>query len=108
VFDGIRIVSFQLTCAFENLFCRFLLRLSQVEPLGEIRTQFDDFSVHAFVVDELHDCSGAELFAEGDDTLIVAANPRQLTDKTYPELEPVMKKIEKDLLGIFQTMRNDD
>ncbi|VAX13516.1 hypothetical protein MNBD_GAMMA24-2153 [hydrothermal vent metagenome] len=47
------------------------------------------------------------IFAEGDETLLVAANPLQLTDKTYPELEPVMKKIEKDLLEIFQTMRED-
>lgn len=47
------------------------------------------------------------IFAEGDETLIVAANPLQLTDKTYPELEPVMKKIEKDLLEIFQAMRED-
>ncbi len=48
------------------------------------------------------------IFAEGDDTLIVAANPRQLTDKTYPELKPVMKKVEKDMLEIFQTMRNNE
>jgi len=47
------------------------------------------------------------IFAEGDETLLVAANPLQLTDKTYPELEPVMKKIEKDMLEIFQAMRND-
>jgi len=47
------------------------------------------------------------IFAEGDETLIVAANPLQLTNKIYPELEPVMKEIEKDMLDIFQTMRND-
>lgn len=47
------------------------------------------------------------IFAEGDETLIVAANPLQLTDKTYPELEPVMRKIEKDMRAIFQAMRDD-
>ncbi len=47
------------------------------------------------------------IFAEGDDTLVVAANPLQLTDKTYPELKPVMKKVEKDMLDIFQAMRTD-
>ncbi len=47
------------------------------------------------------------IFAEGEETLIVAANPRELTDKTYPELEPVMRKVEKDMLEIFQIMRGD-
>ncbi|NOZ37063.1 MAG: DUF302 domain-containing protein [Gammaproteobacteria bacterium] len=47
------------------------------------------------------------IFAEGDETLIVAANPLQLTDKAYPELEPVMKKVERDMLEIFQAMRDD-
>ncbi len=47
------------------------------------------------------------IFAEGEETLIVAANPRELTDKTYPVLEPVMRKVEKDMLEIFQLMRND-
>ena len=47
------------------------------------------------------------IFAEGEETLIVAANPRELTDKTYPALEPVMRKVEKDMLEIFQIMRND-
>ncbi len=47
------------------------------------------------------------IFAEGDETLIVAANPLQLTDKAYPELEPVMKKVEHDMLEIFQAMRED-
>jgi len=48
------------------------------------------------------------IFAEGEETLLIAANPRQLTDKTHPELEDVMKKIEKDMLLIFETMRSDD
>jgi len=47
------------------------------------------------------------IFAEGEETLIVAANPRELTDKTYPELAPVMRKVEKDMLDIFQAMRSD-
>ncbi len=47
------------------------------------------------------------IFAEGEETLIVAANPRELTDKTYPELKPVMRKVEKDMLDIFQIMRSD-
>ena len=47
------------------------------------------------------------IFAEGDETLIITANPRQLTDKIYPELDPVMKKTEQDLLEIFKLMRND-
>ncbi len=47
------------------------------------------------------------IFAEGEETLIVAANPRELTDKTYPELEPVMRKVEKDMLEIFKMMRSD-
>jgi len=47
------------------------------------------------------------IFAEGEETLIVAANPRELTDKTYPELEPVMREVEKDMLEIFKMMRSD-
>ncbi len=47
------------------------------------------------------------IFAEGEETLIIAVNPRQLTDKTHPELEAVMKKIEKDMLKIFKEMRSE-
>jgi len=47
------------------------------------------------------------IFAEGEETLIVAANPREFTDKTYPGLEPVMREVEKDMLEIFKIMRSD-
>lgn len=48
------------------------------------------------------------IFAEGEETLLVTSNPRQLTKNTYPELEPIMQKIEKDMLAIFQLMRKDE
>jgi len=47
------------------------------------------------------------IFAEGEETLLIAANPSQLSDKSYPELDPIMKKIEQDMLKIFQAMRDD-
>ena len=48
------------------------------------------------------------IFAEGEETLLVASNPHQLTRNTYPELEPVMQKIEQDMLAIFQLMREKE
>ncbi len=47
------------------------------------------------------------IFAEGEETLLVAANPRQLTDREWPELDPVMKQIETDLQAIFRDMRTE-
>ncbi len=48
------------------------------------------------------------IFAEGEETLLVTSNPRQLSKNTYPELESEMKKIERDIQDIFQVMRRDE
>ena len=48
------------------------------------------------------------IFAEAEETLIVAANPHQLIDGDYPELKSMMKKIENDMQDIFRSMREHD
>ena len=45
------------------------------------------------------------IFAEGDETLMVASNPMLLSNKTAPKLDPVLKRWEKDLAKIIREMR---
>lgn len=45
------------------------------------------------------------IFAEGEETLMVASNPLLLSNKKAPKLEPVLKRWEKDLAKIIQEMR---
>ncbi len=48
------------------------------------------------------------IFAEGEETLLIASNPHELTRNVYPELESTMQKVEKDMLAIFKSMRDDE
>ena len=45
------------------------------------------------------------IFAEGDETLMVATNPMLLGSKAAPKLDPVLKRWEKDLTKIINEMR---
>lgn len=45
------------------------------------------------------------IFAEGEETLMVASNPMLLSNKAAPKLDPVLKRWEKDLAKIINEMR---
>ena len=45
------------------------------------------------------------IFAEGDETLMVASNPMLLSNKTAPKLDPVLKRWTNDLNKIIKEMR---
>lgn len=45
------------------------------------------------------------IFAEAEDTLLVASNPTQLLQTDQPELNQVLKSWSADLMSIMETMR---
>ena len=45
------------------------------------------------------------IFAEGEETLMVAANPMLLSNKHAPKLDTVLKRWDKDLAKIIEKMR---
>jgi uncharacterized protein (DUF302 family) len=45
------------------------------------------------------------IFAEGEETLLVASSPMLLANQAAPELTPVLKSWEKDLENIIKEMR---
>ena len=45
------------------------------------------------------------IFAEQEETLLIASNPMLLADKSAPELNPTLKRWEKDLEKIIAEMR---
>jgi len=45
------------------------------------------------------------IFAEGEETLLVASSPMLLDDPSAPELKPVLQRWEKDLANMMATMR---
>jgi uncharacterized protein (DUF302 family) len=45
------------------------------------------------------------IFAEGEDTLLVASSPKQLLESDQPELNRVLETWTSDLLSILDTMR---
>ncbi|MDH5573416.1 MAG: DUF302 domain-containing protein [Gammaproteobacteria bacterium] len=47
------------------------------------------------------------IFAEEEETLLVAASPRQLEDENYPELNQILEKFEQDMQAIFSAMRDN-
>lgn len=47
------------------------------------------------------------IFAEAEDTLLVASNPTQLLQTDQPELNQVLKTWSADLLSIMETMRGE-
>lgn len=47
------------------------------------------------------------IFAEKEDTLLVASSPLQLLETEQPELNRVVKQWSEDLLSIMNTMRTD-
>ena len=47
------------------------------------------------------------IFAEEEETLLVAASPRQFEDKKYPELNQILEGLEDDMQAIFTMMRKD-
>jgi len=47
------------------------------------------------------------IFAEGEETLLVASSPLQWSEANQPELNNMLKKWADDLQSIFDTMRSD-
>lgn len=47
------------------------------------------------------------IFAEGEDTLLVASSPRQLLESEQPELKLVLENWKSDLVSIFDEMRRE-
>ncbi|MDZ7803520.1 DUF302 domain-containing protein [Thiohalophilus sp.] len=47
------------------------------------------------------------IFAEAEDTLLVASSPMQLLETDQPELNRVLKDWSTDLLSIMETMRGE-
>ncbi len=48
------------------------------------------------------------IFAEQQDTLLVSANPMQLSDKKYPDADKYLVKWKKDIEQIFQILRESE
>lgn len=47
------------------------------------------------------------IFSEEDETLLIAASPRQFEDEKYPELNIILDKFEQDMQAIFSVMRKN-
>ena len=48
------------------------------------------------------------IFAEQQDTLLVSANPMQLSNKKFPDADKYLKKWKKDIEKIFQILRESE
>jgi len=47
------------------------------------------------------------IFAEGEETLLVASSPRQLLESDQPALNAVLETWTTDLYSVFDTMRSE-
>ena len=45
------------------------------------------------------------MFAEGEETLLVASNPMKLSEKNNPDMNKLLKRWEQDLISILAAMR---
>ena len=48
------------------------------------------------------------IFAEGEDTLLVTANPMKFTNDNFPEANQYLKKWDNDIQNILATMRKSE